>query len=180
MVFESIVYFVTIFTVFILWYDENKKILLVFSIWIPFMMSMIDTMFLILVKIFFNIFGIDMIYVEEFVVSICSLLFMHILGYIYNKNYKYEIKKIEYKSLILLTALIIVNTVVVLIVAKVAVIEFEGKRELLYSGAFAVVIVGVFVQLGAVFLLNVSKNIAREKEDEAKKYLMQQKYYYKY
>ena len=48
----SIVYFVTTYAVFRIWYAEKRKLLLLFSIWIPFMMSMIDTMFLILVKLF--------------------------------------------------------------------------------------------------------------------------------
>ena len=41
----SIVYFITTYAVFRMWYAEKRKLLLLFSIWIPFMMSMIDTMF---------------------------------------------------------------------------------------------------------------------------------------
>lgn len=52
----SIVYFITTYSVFRMWYAEKRKLLLLFSIWIPFMMSMIDTMFLILVKLFWDFY----------------------------------------------------------------------------------------------------------------------------
>lgn len=180
MIIDSIVYFVTTYVVFRIWYMENKKILLLFSIWIPFMMSMIDTMFLILVKFLFEILSINLESIEELTASVLSLIFMYVLGYIYRKYYQYGLKKIEYKNLSLLTALIVVNTVVVLVVAKVATEELTGRHKLLYSGAFIAVIVGVFIQLGAVILLKVSKNISQEKELEAKMYLREQKQYYEY
>lgn len=180
MVIDLIVYFVTTYVVFRICYVENKRVLLLFSIWIPFMMSMIDTMFLILVKILFRLLSVSLKSVEEFMASILSLIFIYVLGYIYRKHYKYGLKKIEYKNLLLLTALIVVNTVVVLVVAKVATEELTGKHKLLYSGAFIAVIVGVFVQLGAVILLKVSNNISREKELEAKIYLKEQQQYYEY
>nr|WP_302627286.1 hypothetical protein [uncultured Eubacterium sp.] len=164
MVIDLIVYFVTTYVVFRICYVENKRVLLLFSIWIPFMMSMIDTMFLILVKILFRLLSVSLKSVEEFMASILSLIFIYVLGYIYRKHYKYGLKKIEYKNLSLLTALVVVNTVVVLVVAKVATEELTGKHKLLSSGAFIAVIVGVFVQLGAVVLLKVSKNISQEKE----------------
>ncbi len=180
MVIDLIVYFVTTYVVFRICYVENKRVLLLFSIWIPFMMSMIDTMFLILVKILFRLLSVSLKSVEEFMASILSLIFIYVLGYIYRKHYKYGLKKIEYKNLLLLTALIVVNTVVVLVVAKVATEELTGKHKLLYSGAFIAVIVGVFIQLGAVILLKVSNNISREKELEAKIYLKEQQQYYEY
>lgn len=180
MVIDLIVYFVTTYLVFRICYVENKSVLLLFSIWIPFMMSMMDTMFLILVKILFGLLSVGLKNVEEFVASILSLIFMYVLGNIYRKHYKYGLKKIEYKNLLLLTALIVVNTVVVLVVAKVATEELTGKHKLLYSGAFIAVIVGVFIQLGAVILLKVSNNISREKELEAKIYLKEQQQYYEY
>ncbi|WP_455950777.1 GHKL domain-containing protein [Eubacterium sp.] len=180
MVIDLIVYFVTTYVVFRICYVENKRVLLLFSIWIPFMMSMIDTMFLILVKILFRLLSVSLKSVEEFMASILSLIFMYVLGNIYRKHYKYGLKKIEYKNLLLLTALIVVNTVVVLVVAKVATEELTGKHKLLYSGAFIAVIVGVFIQLGAVILLKVSNNISREKELEAKIYLKEQQQYYEY
>lgn len=180
MVIDLIVYFVTTYVVFRICYVENKRVLLLFSIWIPFMMSMMDTMFLILVKILFGLLSVGLKNVEEFMASILSLIFMYVLGNIYRKHYKYGLKKIEYKNLLLLTALIVVNTVVVLVVAKVATEELTGKHKLLYSGAFIAVIVGVFIQLGAVILLKVSNNISREKELEAKIYLKEQQQYYEY
>ena len=180
MVIDLIVYFVTTYLVFRICYVENKRVLLLFSIWIPFMMSMIDTMFLILVKILFRLLSVSLKSVEEFMASILSLIFMYVLGNIYRKHYKYGLKKIEYKNLSLLTALVVVNTVVVLVVAKVATEELTGKHKLLYSGAFIAVIVGVFIQLGAVILLKVSNNISREKELEAKIYLKEQQQYYEY
>lgn len=180
MVIDLIVYFVTTYVVFRICYVENKRVLLLFSIWIPFMMSMMDTMFLILVKILLGLLSVSLKNVEEFVASILSLIFMYVLGNIYRRHYKYGLKKIEYKNLLLLTALIVVNTVVVLVVAKVATEELTGKHKLLYSGAFIAVIVGVFIQLGAVILLKVSNNISREKELEAKIYLKEQQQYYEY
>ena len=56
----SIVYFITTYAVFRMWYAEKRKLLLLFSIWIPFMMSMIDTMFFILVKFFWDFYRLTL------------------------------------------------------------------------------------------------------------------------
>ena len=176
----SIVYFVTTYAVFRIWYAEKRKLLLLFSIWIPFMMSMIDTMFLILVKLFWGLLPFDIKSFEELMASVLSLMFIYTVGYIYKKHYQYGLKKIEYKNLVLLTVLIVVNSIVVMTVAKVATIELSEKHKLLFSGAFIAVIVGIFIQLGAVILLKVSKNVSQERELETKMYLKEQKNYYEY
>ena len=167
----SIVYFVTTYAVFIIWYAEKRKLLLLFSIWIPFMMSMIDTMFLILVKLFWGLLPFGIKSFEELMASVLSLMFIYTVGYIYRKHYQYGLKKIEYKNLVLLTVLIVVNSIVVMTVAKVATIELSEKHKLVFSGAFIAVIVGIFIQLGAVILLKVSKNVSQERELETKMYL---------
>ena len=176
----SIVYFITTYAVFRMWYAEKRKLLLLFSIWIPFMMSMIDTMFLILVKFFLGLLPFDIKSFEELMASVLSLMFIYTVGYIYRKHYQYGLKKIEYKNLVLLTVLIVVNSIVVMTVAKVVTIELSEKHKLLFSGAFIAVIVGIFIQLGAVILLKVSKNVSQERELETKMYLKEQKNYYEY
>ncbi len=117
----AIVYFVTTYVVFRIWYAEKRKLLLLFSIWIPFMMSMIDTMFLILVKLFLGLLPFDIKSFEELMASVLSLMFIYTVGYIYRKHYQYGLKKIEYKNLVLLTVLIVVNSVVVITIANVAI-----------------------------------------------------------
>lgn len=175
-----IIYFVTTYAVFRIWYVEKRKLLFLFSIWIPFMMSMIDTMFLILVKFLFGLLPISFKSFEELMASVLSLIFIYMVGYIYRKHYQYGLKKIEYKNLVLLTVLIVVNSIVVITIANVATVELSERHRLLYSGAFIAVIVGMFIQLGAVILLKVSKNISQEKELEAKMYLREQQQYYEY
>lgn len=76
--------------------------------------------------------------------------------------------------------LIVVNSIVVMTVAKVATIELSEKHKLVFSGAFIAVIVGIFIQLGAVILLKVSKNVSQERELETKMYLKEQQNYYEY
>jgi len=176
----SIVYFITTYSVFRMWYAEKRKLLLLFSIWIPFMMSMIDTMFLILVKLFLGLLPFGIKSFEELMASVLSLMFIYTVGYIYRKHYQYGLKKIEYKNLVLLTVLIVVNSIVVMTVAKVATIELSEKHKLVFSGAFIAVIVGIFIQLGAVILLKVSKNVSQERELETKMYLKEQQNYYEY
>ena len=176
----SIVYFITTYAVFRMWYAEKRKLLLLFSIWIPFMMSMIDTMFLILVKLFLGLLPFGIKSFEELMASVLSLMFIYTVGYIYRKHYQYGLKKIEYKNLVLLTVLIVVNSIVVMTVAKVATIELSEKHKLVFSGAFIAVIVGIFIQLGAVILLKVSKNVSQERELETKMYLKEQQNYYEY
>ena len=176
----SIVYFVTTYAVFRIWYAEKRKLLLLFSIWIPFMMSMIDTMFLILVKLFWGLLPFGIKSFEELMASVLSLMFIYTVGYIYRKHYQYGLKKIEYKNLVLLTVLIVVNSIVVMTVAQVATIELSEKHKLVFSGAFITVIIGIFIQLGAVILLKISKNVSQERELETKMYLKEQQNYYEY
>lgn len=58
---------------------------------------------------------------EELMASVLSLMFIYTVGYIYRKHYQYGLKKIEYKNLVLLTVLIVVNSVVVITIANVAI-----------------------------------------------------------
>ena len=144
------------------------------------MMSMIDTMFLILVKLFWGLLPFGIKSFEELMASVLSLMFIYTVGYIYRKHYQYGLKKIEYKNLVLLTVLIVVNSIVVMTVAKVATIELSEKHKLVFSGAFITVIIGIFIQLGAVILLKISKNVSQERELETKMYLKEQQNYYEY
>lgn len=175
-----IIYFATTYVVFRIWYVEKRKLLLLFSVWIPFIMSMIDTMFLILVKLFLGLLPFGIKSFEELMASVLSLMFIYTVGYIYRKHYQYGLKKIEYKNLVLLTVLIVVNSVVVITIANVATDELTQRHKLLHIGSFIAVIVGVFIQLGAVILLKVSKNVSQERELETKMYLKEQQQYYEY
>ena len=87
---------------------------------------------------------------------------------LYIKRYKDGIKIIVWKNLILFTILTIANTFVIMVIAMISMEETSGKNRLLYSCALIVVIIGIFIQLGAVILLNVSNNISKENEALAK------------
>ena len=56
----------------------------------------------------------------------------------------------------------------------------KGIYNLVFSIAFVLTIIGIFIQLAAVILLFISRNISREKELITQKYLNVQKNYYEY
>lgn len=67
-----------------------------------------------------------------------------------------------------------------MIMATVTLDKMAYKNKVLYGVTFTLVALGILIQLGAVILLMVSRDIYRQKEEIVHKYLNEQNAHYEY
>lgn len=161
-------------------YTEKVLTIGISSIWIVFMMSILDIMTTVLFDTIANIVGINLGDFNRIGASIISLILVLTLGKIYIKKYDEGIKSIRVVNLALYTILSIVDTYVVMVMSITKIDEQFSELRFLYSIAFIFVIIGIFIQLGAVILLFMQRNVYKEKEQLTEKYLNEQINHYEY
>lgn len=177
---ETIVYILAVCIMLCYLYDEKFSSMITSSVWIIAIMSMLDSMSVVLLDIIADIVGFKDEDISRIGVAIASFLVVLIFGRIYNKNYHEGIKTIGIKNLLLFTLLTFIDTVIVMVIAFVTLNENQRMFRMLYSIAFIFVILGIFLQLGAVILLFMQRNLYKEKKLVTEKYLNEQKNHYEY
>lgn len=161
-------------------YKETESTMIISAVWITFSMSLIDTMSSILMDVIVDLLKIDNQNVSRIGFAIISLVFIYFIGVIYHKKYGEGIKGLGIKNLLLFTLLVIVDAFVVMAMAGVTLKENLVNYKILYSVAFILVIIGIFIQLGAVILLFMQRNVFKEKKQITEKYLDEQISHYEY
>lgn len=161
-------------------YDEKIKELIFSSLWIWFLISMLDLISTEFVDVIFILFHKNNAKVEEFCASIISLIFIFIVGKLYSNKYKIGIKKVGLVKLFCFTILAIADTYVVMIMTGLAINKSIGTHKVGYIISVLIAIIGIFIQLASVILLIISRDTYKEKEEITGKYLNEQIKHYKY
>ena len=161
-------------------YKENIFRIVITTIWMIIALSMIDTMTAILYDLTMELIHINGEVVSNLAVAIISLVLVLIIGKIYKKNTATTMQSIGIVHLIGFTVLLAVDTVVVTVIAIMNVeLNLERHRNI-YLLAIVFAIIGIFIQLASVILLFTQRNVYKEKELIADKYLNEQKSHYEY
>ncbi len=180
---EGLVLFISILAVsglvFTL-YKEKFINVIVAVTWITFTVSMIDTMSTVMSDLIANLIGLVNDSVIRLGASVVSLVFIFIVGKMYCKKYDNGIKTIGIKNLFLFTLLALVDAVIITVSAYITINESPGEHRILYSVSFILVIIGMYIQLGAVILLFMQRNVLQEKKQITEKYLNEQISHYEY
>lgn len=146
------------------------------------MLAVLDIISKNLVNSIFSIFNFNLknaILIDLFV-SIVSLLVVAILGILiksYNKN---GIRSIKTRNIFLFTVMATVEAVILLLLDINSIGNFTDVHIALYKISYFFMVIGVFIQLAAVVILMVSRNVHREKEELATQFLNEQINHYKY
>jgi len=107
------------------------------------------------------------------------LILIYGLGKGYKQKTTTALQEIGYGNLIGFTVLLFADMVVVSAIIAVADM-YEDSRRNLYLIAVIFIIIGIFIQLGAVIILFAQRNVLKEKEKLAAAYLLEQKNHYEY
>lgn len=177
---EMLVYIVVICISICMLHSEKMYIKIISALWIILITSMIDAMFTMMIRIATDMIHISYNTTFDFIASIISLIFVMFVGKLYNHRYKVGIKDIGIKNLALFTILALVDTFVALMVGVIAVKGVKENLKLVFSISVIFVILGILLQLAAVILLFVQRNIYKEKKQITEKYLNEQKNHYEY
>lgn len=177
---ETIAYFILVVLLALRIFDDKKGVIIISSIWTVIIMEMLDTMSVVIINIINEItkqLNVDFLRVVR---ALILLLFVLVIGKLYNRNYNRGINTIGIKNLIAFTILTFVDTFIVMVISYIVISENEMVHQKSYCFALISVILGLFIQLGAVILLLMQRNIYKESQQLTEKYLEEQKGHYQY
>ena len=177
---EILVYIFAMIGLFAILYKEKIRIAAIVSIWVIFVLAMIDTMIMVLYNISMDLFNIDGDVVSNLIVSIVSLVLVYSISKIIRRKSATGIQSIGIANLFWYTILMTVDALVVNSMAVMNSELVKEKHRNIYLVAVILVIVGIFIQLAAVILLFMQRNVYKDKKLLTEKYLNEQKNYYEY
>lgn len=177
---EIIAYIVAIMVLLSILYNEKVHSVAIVSIWIIFVLAMIDTMIIVLYNISMNLLNINGELISNLIVSIVSLIFVYSISRIFKRNNSIGIRTIGIVHLFWYTLLMTVDALVVNTIAVMNLELIWEKHRNIYLIAVVFVIIGIFIQLIAVILLFMQRNVYKEKKLLTEKYLNDQKNHYEY
>ncbi len=177
---ETIIYVLIMCVILCAFYQEKWQIVTVSTLWIIVIMAMFDTMSVVLIEIVNRVVFNTNECITRLMRSFIILVYILVLGGIYNKKYNRGIRTIGIGNLIAFTILTIVDTFIVMVIALITLIEKRVTDQIIYFIAFILVILGLFLQLGAVILIMVQRNVYKESQQLTEKYLEEQKNHYEY
>lgn len=96
------------------------------------------------------------------------------------KNIYYVGNKIDIKYLIFFSILTVVDGFLITAMDQLIRDQVSMKRKVVFEISYIILVVGMFVQIGLMIALIISRNVYREKEYLAAKYLEEQKLHYEY
>ena len=112
--------------------------------------------------------------------SLLTLICIIVLSIIIKRKYIYGIKKIAVKYWTIMTINIMANFCVLAILAYITMKQVVHDGKAVYIIIYLLVSIGLIIQIVSTVALIISRNIHRENEMLAKKYLEEQKNYYEY
>lgn len=177
---ETLVYIVALVTLIICLYREKIHSIFLMVVWSVLALSMIDTMSAVLFDVSSDLMNIDGTLVKNLCVSVTSLVLVGSVAGIYKKKATEGMNAIGKFNLFIFTLLLLADMSVVAVIAFMNLELKLEKHRNLYLVAVIFVIIGIFIQLAAVILLFLQRNVYKEKEALTDKYLNEQKSHYEY
>lgn len=177
---DLVVHFIVLTTMTALLYEEKIHYVVVIIIWVSFALSMMDTMLHVLFNILTNLIQINAEMVSRLCVSIILLIIVYAVGRVYRKNTTAGMKTIGLRNLIWFSLLLVMDTIVVSVMTGINVELCVEKYKIIFMVSVVLVIAGIFIQLCAVILLSMQRNLYKEKKLLTEKYLNEQKNHYEY
>lgn len=175
---NAVIYIVSVLAFICYLYRERIVKIILSTVWIIFVISMLDIMSEILVKSVYTIMNVKYQTLTELFASIISLVFVLILGSFFKKKSNIGIKNVGIKTLIIFSFLAVADTFIVMLMART--IEKQNMNNILFIILFGIVVIGIFFQLSIVIILFVQRNLYMKEKQIIEKYLNEQKNYYEY
>lgn len=177
---DVIVYFLSMLILMMLIYKEKLlKVILPVS-WSTLILNVWDLISLSLVGTTMKMLNWSNTNIRDIIASGISLCIVYIIAKLYKKNYGISIKSLGQINLLFLTVLSLLDLFIVTALYRFVVDNDNLKNQVLRCILLIGVIIGIFIQLGAVILLFAQKTLYKEKGEITEKYLNEQKNHYEY
>ena len=177
---ETPVMLLYLFGVMCLVYNEKKRFLAMYIIAMVAMFSLLNLMTDMIVLSVVDIINdeVSKNAIHDMFSAGISLLFLALVGILVRCNFNKGIRVLTWKSMIIFSLLLVVDSWVALAMGAFAVTEYE--KNTLYKIMYILVVIGIFIQLAMVIWFMLSREVYREKELITKKYLEEQVQHYSY
>ncbi len=179
-IFNLLIYFFTVYLLLKHIYKEKNTSIIIVILWMAFIVSLLDEISLVCVDLIGKLTKINCSEYRAVLASVITLIVIGIIGRMYNKKYEKSIRNIGILGIIGFTLIAIVDTIVIGVMSITTVYEYNGPNQKSLYIAFIGAILGIFIQLAAVILVSMQKNMYKEKEEVTRKYLNEQKSHYEY
>ena len=176
---EMYIYVISMVVLGIMLYKEKTYSTTIVMIWILFALSVVGIMTSTMWKIFMLLFNINGEFVSSLAAAVISLIIIYGFGRAYRIKTTTTLQEIGYGNLIGFAVLLIADMFVVSCIVVGADMYDKSIRNL-YLIAVILIIIGIFIQLGAVIILFAQRNVLKEKEQITDAYLTAQKNHYEY
>ena len=177
---ELIFYFLCILLVMKMLYMEAIQKMIIFDIVGSIIMNLLEMIFSDISNSIFNILDIKFDYIEAIIPSGMTVIIIAIISIILGENDNFEREKITRRFWIIFAIDLISNFSILAIFSIVVERECVDSTKLAYTLLYAVVTIGLFLQMFFIIYIFISRNVHKEKEVLAKKYLEEQNNYYEY
>ncbi len=176
----GIAYIILVCALTYYFFHDKLITIIISSLWTIAIMEMLDTMSVVLTDMMIGIIGKINSCIVILFRALILLAFVLIIGKVYNRNCSKGIKTIGIGNLIAFTVLTIFDTFIVMVIGYIVTVENELVHQRSYFVALILVIVCLYIQLGAVILLLMQRNIYKESQQLTQRYLEEQKGHYEY
>ena len=177
---EKFVYITLIILMIYLLYKEKILRVVTTTIWMIIALTMLNDMTAVLFDISMQLLGVEGEMASDFAAEVLSLAVVWIISKLYRKNALNVPRPIGIVHLAGFTVLLEIDNVVVAMISIMnAELNLEHSRTI-YLFPIFLAIIGMFIQLAAVILFFAQRNLYKEKEIIADKYLNEQISHYEY
>lgn len=163
----------------ICYFGDYKK-LFICAIWVSFIVEIIDAISFSAINTICVVSKYYNVILEELIAVLLSMIIIHLVSILLARITYEGVKNVSLKYLILFTLILFADLMMLLLMVNVTLEEIAYKNKVMYMIAYIFATIGTFIQLSAVILLLVSRNIHKEKQRIIEQYLEEQVKHYEY
>lgn len=164
----------------IIYYSEDIKKMVIGTLWVLIIVEMINMLSTLMIDTIGSVINYHNVLLENLIAVLMSLCIIFIVG-ICLRNFRGNgIGTVQTRYWLVFTGVLIADLMMLSLMASVTLEEMAYRNKILYIISYTAAVFGVFVQLGAVVLLLVSRDMHKEKEQIIKQCLEEQIKYYEY
>lgn len=177
---EIFIYCMSVILFVYSFYEERKLLILLSSLWTTIIMAMFNAMTGVLFDMATNFTGVVYDGIIQLLRATFLLCFTLIIGGLYARSISRGMKTISISGILIFTWLTIADMFIVMVVSYFVKVNENLSGYNAYVLGFMIVIIGLFIQLGAVILFLLQRNIYKDSQQITIKYLEEQKNHYEY
>ena len=177
---EIFIYYISIILFMYIIYDEKISLIFISSLWTTIIVSMLNVMTSVIFDMMIVLKCEIHEGIEQLLRALFLLCFTLVVGGLYRRSVNRGMKTISKGGLIIFTCLAMADTFIVMVISYFITTNESLCSNKEYVRGFMLVVLGLFLQLGAVIIFLMQRNDYKEAQQITLRYLEEQKNHYEY